>query len=379
MNSITRYITRQVLLVTLFVTAALCFAIWLTQSLRLIDLILNRGLPFSTFIHLAGLLFPRFLIIVVPIAVFSATLFTYNKMISDSELVVLRSAGVSPFALARPGLMAATLVSVLMAWLTLDLLPSSYRQFKDLQFRIRHDFTTVLLQEGTFTPLAEGITVYVRERDPNGELLGVLLHDNRNPKRPATMMAERGALVQTKEGPRVVLVKGNRQQVDREAGRLSLLYFDRYTIDIKKSRNAPEWRWREPRERYLDELFNPTDTPAGTSYANDLRAEGHYRLVLPVLPLTYGAIAIAFLLAGPYSRRGQMMLVLGAIASMTAVLVLSLALRNLATKYPILIVGMYVNALAPLAAALYVLIVPRPVRPPARRPPDGAASLANGG
>ena len=56
MNQITRYMLKQVIGLTVFVTVALCFAIWLTQSLRLIDLIINRGLPLSLFLYMATLL-----------------------------------------------------------------------------------------------------------------------------------------------------------------------------------------------------------------------------------------------------------------------------------------------------------------------------------
>ena len=377
MNSISRYITRQVLMVTIFVILALCFAIWLTQSLRLVDLILNRGLPLTTFLHLASLLFPRFLMIVVPIAVFSATLFTYNKLITDSELVVMRTAGLSNFALARPGLLVAILFSCFTAYLTVYLLPTSFREFKDLQFKIRTDFTTVLLQEGVFNSIAKGITVYVRKRDSSGQLHGIMLHDSRKPEKPSTMMAETGALVQTKDGPRVVLVKGNRQEVDRERGELSLLYFDRYTVDIKHPKDSKKWRWREPRERYLDGLFNPTDTEPGTSYANDLLAEGHNRIILPILPLTYCAIGIAVILAGTYNRRGQLRPLLITIAIMTVILVISLALRNMAAKHPTMIFAMYANALIPLVVALYFIFVPRalhcPPNPPAELTDEAAS------
>ena len=106
MNYITRYMLKQVVGVTIFVTVILCFAIWLTQSLRLVDLIINRGLPLSMFGYMAALLLPRFLTIVLPIAMFCATLFTYNRLTTDSELVVLRAAGVSQFAIAKPGLIA---------------------------------------------------------------------------------------------------------------------------------------------------------------------------------------------------------------------------------------------------------------------------------
>ncbi len=375
MRSITRYITKQIFGVTIFVTIALCFAIWLTQSLRLIDMILNRGLPITTFLELAMLLMPSFLVIVVPIAAFCATLFTYNKLITDSELVVMRSAGLSSISLAKPGIIVGVVVMAFTYLLTLYLLPMSFRHFKDLEFRIRNDFSTVLLQEGIFNTLANGITVYVRERGAKGELQGILLHDNRDREHPVTMMAERGALVPTPEGPRVVLVKGNRQQVSRDGSKMSLLYFDRYTVDVQKATGATEDRWREPPERFLHELFNPDGAIANDVYRNQLRAEGHARLITPILPLTYCVIAMAFLLGGAFSRRGHLRPVLGAVASLTAILCLSLAFQSAAARFPLTIIGMYVNAFLPLIAGIYFIFYP----PHTRIPPAPADALPAAG
>ena len=146
MHFLTRYILRQIIIVTVFVAVVLCFAIWLTQSLRLVDLIINRGLPLSMFIYMASLLLPRFLIIVLPIAVFSATLFTYNRLTTDSEIVVMRSAGISQLKIGRPGFIAGALAACVLAVINLYLLPVSYREFKDLQFAIRNDYSSILLQ-----------------------------------------------------------------------------------------------------------------------------------------------------------------------------------------------------------------------------------------
>src|SRR6201986_279798 len=97
-----RYILRQCFAVMILVTATLSAAIWLAQSLRLIDLIVNRGLSVDVFLYLAILILPRFLNIVLPIGAFSAVLFTFNRLITESELVVMRSAGLSHVALAKP-------------------------------------------------------------------------------------------------------------------------------------------------------------------------------------------------------------------------------------------------------------------------------------
>ena len=88
MSSLDRYLLRQSFGVMAFVTAALSAAVWLAQSLRLVDLIVNRGLSFALFFFLALLILPRFLDIVLPIGVFIAVLFTFNRAASESELIV---------------------------------------------------------------------------------------------------------------------------------------------------------------------------------------------------------------------------------------------------------------------------------------------------
>src|SRR5487761_1910026 len=93
------------MLLTPFVTAALSVAVWLLQSLRLIDLIVNRGLSVGLVLYLAILILPRFIDVVLPIAIFTAVVFVYAKLIAESELVVMRASGMSQWGLAKPALL----------------------------------------------------------------------------------------------------------------------------------------------------------------------------------------------------------------------------------------------------------------------------------
>src|SRR6266487_5219909 len=183
MTSLNRYILRQCFGVMIFVTAALSAAIWLAQSLRLIDLIVNRGLSIDVFLYLAALILPRFLDIVLPIGVFIAVLFTFNRLTAESELVVMRSSGLSHVALAKPVLMLAGIAFLVLMSLSVYFLPASNRAFKDLQFEIRSRFASSLVQEGTFTTISDKLTIYVRSRDDRGEVAGLLINDSRNPQR----------------------------------------------------------------------------------------------------------------------------------------------------------------------------------------------------
>jgi lipopolysaccharide export system permease protein len=358
MDHLTKYMVKQIAGVTVFVTVILCLAIWLTQSLRLVDMIVNRGLPLTTFVFMASLLIPRFLAIVLPIAAFSATVYTYNRLISDSELVVMRAAGLSAATLAKPGFIVASGVTIIVTILNLYLLPLSYREFKDLQYTVRNDFASILLQEGSFNTLSDGITVFVRERGSSGALKGIFVHDNRDRARPVTMMAESGAIVRSADGPRVILKKGNRQQVDRNGGKLSLLYFDQYTVEISAGESDITGRRREPRERYIHELLSPSDLIDDPHYFKKLTAEGHARLSSIFLPMTYCVIAMAFMLSGAFDRRGQARSLYGAIAVMVTIVITHVGSQNMAAHTPFMNFGMYIIALAPLLAALYVVYFP---------------------
>src|SRR5262249_32597001 len=159
LNGLDRYILRQCLSVTLFVTAALSAAVWLAQSLRLVDPIVNRGLSAQGVLYLAPFVLPRFFDLLFPIRPFLPVLFVFNKLTSESELVVMRASGLSPQALAKPIMVLAGLGFVVLMTLSAYFLPASNREFKDLQFEIRNRFVSSLLQEGTFTTISDKLTI----------------------------------------------------------------------------------------------------------------------------------------------------------------------------------------------------------------------------
>jgi lipopolysaccharide export system permease protein len=355
MSVIQRYILRQLVVVAALVTLTLTLAIWLTQSLRFVELIVNRGLSLQSYLYLTLLLLPSFLSLMLPVALFTAVLFTYNKLIADSELVVLRAAGLGPFQLARPGLTLAAVIVGLGYLLSLYLLPWSYRQFKDFEFNVRSDYSAVLLKEGAFNNVSAGITVYIRSREADGELQGILIHDNRVRDKTFTLMAERGRLAMTEDGPRVVLVNGNRQQFDAETGKLSLLYFDRYSVDLGKVGQAQQNRWREPRERYISELLFPDNSPDDQAYATRLYAEAHNRLTSPMLGFAYTLISLAALLSGEFNRRGQSRRVMAAILLSAMVQTGSIAMTNALIRWPKLAPAPYIAVALVILAALWWL------------------------
>jgi lipopolysaccharide export system permease protein len=354
MTKINRYILRQCFGVMVFVTAALSAAIWLAQSLRLIDLIVNRGLSVEVFLYLALLILPRFLDIVLPIGVFIAVLFTFNRLTAESELVVMRSAGLSHLALAKPVLILAGIAFLILMSLSAYFLPASNRAFKDLQFEIRNRFVSSLLQEGTFTTISDKLTIYIRGRDDRGEVIGLLINDNREPQRPVTILAERGLFADTPAGSRIVMVNGNRQQFDTATRKLSLLTFDRYTLDLDSLHDAPVVRFREAQERFLNELFfPPADIDPGVRLG--FTVEAHQRILIPLSALSFALIPLACLLPGEFNRRGQLRRVLLAIVIAFVSELLGIGVNDLASRSAAAIPLMYAAGLLPFVLGFGIL------------------------
>jgi lipopolysaccharide export system permease protein len=354
-SGLNRYMLRQCLSVMIFVTGALTAAVWLAQSLRLVDLIVNRGLSAEIFLYLAILILPRFLDIVLPIGAFIAVLFVFNRLVTESELVVMRAAGLSPLSLAKPVLELAGIAFLFLMLLSLYFLPVSNREFKDLQFEIRNRFVSSLLQEGAFTTISDKLTIYIGNRNERGEVIGLMIDDERDPRRPITILAERGAFADTAGATRIIMVNGNRQQYDRDTGKLSVLTFDRYVLDLDMLRDAPEVRFREAQERFLGELlFPPEDLDPGTREA--FLVEANERLTVPLSALSFAIIPLACLLPGQFNRRGQLRRVLVAVGCALSFQGLDLAVRNLEGRYAAAIMLSYVIDLLPFAVGLGILL-----------------------
>lgn len=248
---------------------------------------------------------------------------------------------------------------VLCYMVNLYYMPTAYREFKDLQRSIRKNYTEILLREGTFNEVGPTLTVYVRERAANGELRGLLVYDRRKGGNPVTMMAESGALIRTDLGPRVVMVNGNRQTIKKNEDTLSILFFDRYTLDLGTTNTQAGEHWRQPRERYIQELFfiKTTGRYGNSDWKQRLKfyAEGHQRLATPLLAIAFALMALAALLTGDFNRRGLALRITVVTSAMLIVQSLSVMLYHLAGKIVVAVPFMYLLPAACIIVSLWLL------------------------
>jgi lipopolysaccharide export system permease protein len=345
-SRIDRYVFRQLLLALVAVTTGLVALIWLTQSLRFVELVVNRGLSLRVFLELSSLQIPYFVSVILPITSFVVVQFIYQRLAGDRELTVLRAAGLSPLALARPALATALVAVVLGYVLNLWIVPAASSAFRQYQFEIRNRVAAFLLQEGVFTPVSDDLMVYVRARDPDGLLRGILIEDARQKNNPATILAERGRLVGSEGTPRVLLFNGSREEIDRQTGRLNVLTFAENAIDLSTGAKGEEQRLRDMTEMSVAELLHPTSSVPDRDVPK-LRVEAHRRMASPLTAVTFTLVALVAVLMGTFRRHGGLIRPLLAVLAVVGLLAGGLLLENLAAKHLALIPLIWVIVVAP--------------------------------
>jgi len=278
--------------------------IWIVQALRFVDEIINYDMSTGAFLYISFLLLPQLLPVTLPIGLFCGMLYAYWRMSTDSELVVMRAAGLSRIAVARPGIILGGVAAIVVAAMTFYFMPASNSTMRDTRFAWKYIYSTIVLREGAFTPLKNNLTVYVSERRPGGELHGLVIHDDRDLEKAVTMMAEQGTLIRSDQGPKILLLNGNRQERNRKSGNVSLLYFDRYNVEIEVFGDGVPVRSQKIEERDLAELLFADTASLGPALAAKYRAEGHKRIALPLLTIVFALIAVATILSGEFDRRG---------------------------------------------------------------------------
>ena len=360
MKKLNSYILKQIFVGFALVTFSLMAILWLTQSLRFVQLVTNKGLPLGLFIQMTSLLMPRLFALLSPIAMFSASLFVYNRMLSDRELVVMKSAGISPWKNALP----ATYFGIIMSFFGIYMvnlgIPQAEAAFSELEWKVKNDVSHLMFKEWQFTQVQYGLTVFITEHEKDGSMSGILLNDERNPKSKTTITSEKGRVVYTEKGPRIILVNGIRQEINPGTKQFSSLAFDRYSVDFGGN-NYQQEKEEGVREKNLFELLNArSDKTLTEKQADRYIVEGHKRLVNPFYNLLFVLLGCVGLIVGNFNRRGQSKIISLSILAKIIVLSLDLVFENLAAKHISLLFLLYANLLLPLGICIYLLLFYNP-------------------
>jgi lipopolysaccharide export system permease protein len=366
MGSIGRYIFRTTFGAFLLVLVSLTGAIWLTQALRDVDLITSQGQTILVFIGITSLVIPLLILVIAPVALVVAVAHVLHKLSADSEIIVMNGAGMRPWRLLQPFLAVTIAASVLLATISAYVAPESLRMLRRWLTEVRTDLVSNIVQPGRFTPIEAGLAFYIRERRPNGLLVGLLLDDRRDPKERVTIVAERGEILKNENGSFLILENGSIQRHELKARDPNIVMFDRYAFDLSQFSGGPQVIKYSVRERYLWQLLwpDPSEAPLNEQ-PGQLRAELNDRILAPIYPFAFVVIAYAFLGAPRTSRQSPAWSVTAVILCVATLRLIGFASTVFAVNYPFAAAVQYLAVAGALASGLYVISRGLIIEPPA--------------
>ena len=219
MGSIGRYIFRTTFGAFLLVLVSLTSAIWLTQALRDVDLMTGQGQTILAFIGITSLVIPQLVMVIAPVALVVAVSYILHKLATDSEIIVMNGAGMRPWRLLKPFIAVTIVASLLLTAIGAFIAPESLRMLRRWITEVRADLVGNIVQPGRFTAIEQGLAFYIRERRPNGLLVGLLMDDRRDPAQRVTIIAEHGEMVKNANGNFLLLENGSIQRHESKATR----------------------------------------------------------------------------------------------------------------------------------------------------------------
>jgi lipopolysaccharide export system permease protein len=335
MTLFSRYMFRQAANAFLVILLTLTSIVWLATVLKELDLITSQGQGILLFLEMTMLSLPGLVALIAPNALLMACLYTLDRINGDSELIVMTAAGAPVWRIGAPLIALAGLACVAILITNIFVMPASNRELRTFITQVRADLISQVLQPGRFSSPENGLTFHIRDRSPNGELLGLLVHDERDSKQVMSYLAERGRIINNDQGSYLVMFDGYVQRLDAGTADkgVKIVAFDQNMLDL--SEFAPEDatdKELRPRERYISELidFGPGNKfyPA---FQGQVRSELHERLSTPLYPLVFVFVAIALLGQARTTRESRWAQILTAFGIAVGLRVAGITANNLVT------------------------------------------------
>ncbi len=296
---------------------------WVNRAIGVFDDLIGNGHNLQIFLELVVLFLPQVVLLVLPTVAFAAAVYVSNRMHSDSEIVVLMGAGLSPFRLIRPFVIFGVLVSLLAALLSHILVPISQSEILERQKELTEDLAAQFIVDGTFLHPADGVSFYIREIDAAGQLFDIFLHDQSEQDQINTYTAKRALLLRVDNSAKLIMFEGLIQTLNVKTNVLSKVQFDDFVFDL-----APFIDFDVERKRAISDystwaaLFPTDEMVADTGKTSaQFRHEAHDRIVQPIHAIMFPLIGMAALMLGGFSRFGVIWQISLAVLFITALAV----------------------------------------------------------
>lgn len=306
-----RYLTKEIAAPTGLGLLIFTFVLLMGRILKLVEMVINKGVPITETAKLFVYLLPAFLVITLPLALLLGVLLGFGRLSADSEIVALKSSGVSLYNMMKPVVGLALVVCLATGFLTLFLEPSGNAAFRNQVFQIATSRASVGIQARVFNDEFDGLVLYTNELDERrGIMEGVFISDERVGNTPSVILAQTGRVIPNREARTLTLRLEDgtihRRPPGEDRGDYQVIGFTTYDINLNMGQQLPAAENRRIKENELTvaQLLKAQQAATTATERNTYAVELHKRFILPLAPLIFALIGVPLGIQSHRSGRG---------------------------------------------------------------------------
>jgi lipopolysaccharide export system permease protein len=299
-----RYILSQLFAPLSFGLLVFSGVLLLNKVFDLIDLLVNKGVSFTTSAKMFLLFLPTVLSLTLPMSVLLACLLTFGRLSEDNEITALRASGRSFVQILWPPALVAAVLSIALIPFNTVLVPKSMSAFRSLYHSIVKSDPLIKLEPGRFIGI-QNIRLFAKEVSSDNETMTDVFLYQFFKGGWQRIYAKRGTAQADEKRLFLNLEKGQLERLSSEDPETFLhAQFSAYTLSVPFV-NPDSNRGRSWREMNLAELTNEIRIrqSSGVSPA-PVKAELHLRFAIAFSPLALAMLGIPLGVALEKGGRG---------------------------------------------------------------------------
>ena len=305
-----KYIFREIVIPMGLGIFTLSFILLMGNLLKLTELVINKGVPFSEIALLFIYIFPTFMDITLAMAFLLGLLVGFGRLSGDSEIIAMKASGVSIGTMFKPVLLLTLIVTLGIGWVLFYAKPVSRVEFKEQVFSIVNNRLATGLQPMVFYHDFEGVVIYAENVNArSGRLENIFLHDHRDPSSVATIFAHHGNIFSKPQSLTFSISLKNgtilNQPQKSQASSFQTLRFDTYDINLSfEDKGGASRRSKlEPKTLTMSGINQSLANQPTEINRHLLKIEWHKRLALCLAPFLFALIGVPLGIHSPRSGK----------------------------------------------------------------------------
>ncbi|MCX8042978.1 MAG: LPS export ABC transporter permease LptF [Desulfobacterota bacterium] len=302
-----RFVLAEILGPAMIGLIVFTFILLINKLLKLVELLVNKGVSLGEVTQLLWYLLPSFLVLTIPISILLGILVCMGRLSGDCELIALKASGVSLYQFLPPVAFVCCLGFLLTSAITLYVLPLGNYAFRKSLVDIARKHSEANLEEGIFIDYFDGIVLYINSFNQDANRIdGIFISDRRDPKTPTIVVAAHALIFADRDNTNLSfhLSNGSIHRIEQQSSDYQYALFNAYTMNIQLAETDDDdfkIKYREMDTRSLLRLSE--ERRRNKQSAVNINLEIQKRFAFPFACLVFGLLGIS--LGGSWHRGGR--------------------------------------------------------------------------